>query len=70
MDKTSALNALLDRAFAARIPLHDLCAQAGVAYSTVSRWRKRPDAMTVRPLAKLEAALDTVERQRKGGGND
>ncbi len=64
MDKQAALTALLQRCFDARLPVYELCDMAKVSRATVSRWKARPDSITTRPLAKLEAALDTLERER------
>jgi transcriptional regulator with XRE-family HTH domain len=51
------------RALNARITITDLCARAGVAGSTFSRWRKgnRPWPQT---LQKIDNALDEIEAER------
>lgn len=62
MDKKTELEKLEKRAFDARIPMYKLCQRAGVAPSTVSRWRKDPSMMTAGTLRKLEVVLDGAER--------
>ena len=64
MDKETALTALLQRCFDARLPVGELCCQAGVAKSTVSRWKKDPARIGPRTLAKLEASLAAIEQER------
>jgi transcriptional regulator with XRE-family HTH domain len=51
------------RAFAARVSMTDLCKRAGVAGSTITRWRKgkKPWAQT---LFKLDQAIAQIERER------
>lgn len=51
------------RAFAARVSMTELCKRAGVASSTITRWRKgkKPWAAT---LIKLDHAIDAIERER------
>lgn len=61
MDKEHALAALDARVFAARTTMATLCEVAGVAQSTVSRWRKKPSSISVRTLTRLESALEQVE---------
>lgn len=61
MDKQNELEKLEKRAFDVRIPMYKLCKEAGVAASTISRWRKQPGMMTAGTLRKLEAELDRLE---------
>jgi len=60
MDIKEALGSIERRAFDARIPLYKLCKQAGVAPSTVTRWRAgmKPGVTTI---GKLERELDRIE---------
>jgi hypothetical protein len=63
-DNAAALAAIKRRAHAVRLPVTKLCEQAGVAYSTVYRGEKKPEALSVGTLAKLEAKLDELEAAR------
>jgi uncharacterized protein YjcR len=63
MDKQTALHHLLDRCFAARIPVYELCQLAGVSPSTVSRWKQRPETIGPRTLGRLEAEMAKYERE-------
>lgn len=60
MDIKAALAAIERRAFEARVPIYKLCQQAGVAPSTVSRWKAgvKPGVTTI---GKLERELDKIE---------
>lgn len=62
MDIKAALGDIERRAFDARISLYKLCKEAGVAPSTVSRWRAgtKPGVSTI---GSLEKALDRIEAQ-------
>lgn len=62
MDKAAELAALDARIFAARLTAQDVCIKAGVAPSTISRWRKNPSQMTAPTLKRLEDALTEIER--------
>lgn len=64
MDKKAALDAFLARCFNARVPVYQVCDRAGVARSTPSRWKLRPDSMTATTLGKLEDALVAIEAER------
>ena len=65
MSNEQTIKRLEDRSFKARIGIGELCAQAGVAASTFSRWKKKPSSMRPKTVAKLEAKLDEIEQQRK-----
>ncbi len=64
MDKKAILDALKVRIFMARRTVTEVCAEAGVDRSTLSRWATRPEAMQATTLRKLEQALDRIEAQR------
>lgn len=61
MDKKAQLDAFLSRCFAARVPVYLVCDRAGVSRATPSRWKKRPETISVLPLRKLEDALAWFE---------
>lgn len=65
MDKETDLTAFLARCFKARVPVYKVCDRAGVARSTPSRWKKRPETMTASVLGKLEDALAAIEAERE-----
>jgi transcriptional regulator with XRE-family HTH domain len=58
MEKTERLKILEARAFDAGLSMKEICKRAGVAQSTVSRWRANPDAMTGGPYRRLMAAIE------------
>jgi transcriptional regulator with XRE-family HTH domain len=64
MDKQAALEALHQRAFSARVPMYKVCDRAGVARSTLSRWKANPNIMSPTTLGKLEDALSLIEADR------
>ena len=64
MDKETAFQRLLDRCFAARLPISEVCDRAKVSRGTVTRWRASPDTMSPRTLGRLEAVLDAIEKSR------
>ena len=64
MDKKAELDKLHSRAFALRVPIYKVCLRAGVAPSTVSRWKTNPDMMTARPLGDMEKALDDIAAEK------
>lgn len=49
-----------ERATAARLTMAEVCTQAGVAYSSWWRWKKR-GAASIKGFRKLEAVLDSHE---------
>lgn len=63
MDKKAELDKLHSRAFALRKTMSQVCTEAGVAHSTVSRWNSNPDSMTAGTLRKMELALERLEAQ-------
>lgn len=63
MDKETSLKALLQRCFDARLTVGDLCKLAGIAPSTVSRWRKNPASIRPGTIASLESALTAYEKE-------
>jgi DNA-binding LacI/PurR family transcriptional regulator len=58
MEKTERFKLLQSRAFDTGLPMKDICRLAGVAQSTVSRWKSKPDTMTARPYSRLIAAIE------------
>ena len=64
MDKQAAIAAIEQRAFAARIPIYRLCGKAGIAPSTVTRWKTGSVKPSVTKLGLLEAALDLIEKEK------
>ena len=64
MDKHTALAALLQRCFDARLPVYELCDLAKVSRATPSRWKSRPESISAKTLGKLEDALAEYERSR------
>jgi transcriptional regulator with XRE-family HTH domain len=64
MDKETALTALLQRCFDARLAVYELCDMASVSRATVSRWKADPSMISPKTLAKLEDALGAYERER------
>jgi hypothetical protein len=64
MDKQTALTALLQRCFDARMPVYRLCDMAKVSRSTPSRWKANPSSISVATLEKLEAKLEEYEAER------
>jgi hypothetical protein len=61
MDKATHLKALEERCFAARISVYQAFKLAGVSSATLARWRKHPEKMRARTLAKVEAVLNELE---------
>ena len=62
MDQQSTIAALEARAKALGIPMCDICREAGVAPSTVSRWKaETPVGMTFKTLGRLQAAISKFE---------
>jgi hypothetical protein len=64
MDKQTALAALLQRCFDARLPVYQLCDIAGISRATPSRWKANPDSINPRTLGKMEDALTAIETER------
>ena len=56
------LNGLTDRASALNLSMRDLCKEAGVAYSTVTRWRSG-FSDPLKSITKLDAVLRHHEEQ-------
>lgn len=65
MDKKADLEAFVARCFKARVPVYRVCDRAGVARSTPSRWKVRPESITASTLGKLEDALAEIEAEKK-----
>jgi len=61
MDKKAELDKLHSRVFALRKTMGQVCNEAGVAHSTVSRWNNNPDSMTAGTLRRMEIALERME---------
>jgi transcriptional regulator with XRE-family HTH domain len=61
MEKIERFKLLQSRAFDTGLPMSEICKRAGVAQSTVSRWRANPETMTARPYHKLLNALAWIE---------
>lgn len=54
---------LADRAFRARVSLSKVCKRAGVAPSTISRWRAGDCEPEDETLKRLNSALDELEAE-------
>lgn len=65
IDKKAELAAFEAKCFAARQPIYRVCERADVAQSTVSRWRKNPNAMSASTLRRLEDALQLIEAEKR-----
>lgn len=65
MSNEQIIKRLEARAFKLRITVAEMCRGAGVAPSTFSRWKKRPDMMKAKTVGKLEVALDRIEGERR-----
>ena len=64
MDTKTLVASLEARAFQARIAFYKVCKRAHVSSATIARWKgeeSKPHASTV---AKIEAVLDEIERER------
>lgn len=64
MDKQTALSALLQRCFDARLPVYQLCDLAKVSRATPSRWKANPESISALTLGKMELALAQIEAGR------
>jgi hypothetical protein len=64
MTSEEAIQSIEDRAYAARITIAALCAEAKVHHASWSR-AKGNRRIGVRLLSRLEGALDQIERARK-----
>lgn len=51
------------RAFRLHLPIYKLCAHAGIAPSTWSRWRNGDSQPSQSKIDQLKAALDELEAQ-------
>jgi transcriptional regulator with XRE-family HTH domain len=60
MTKKERLELLEVRAFDTGLSWCEICKRAGVAQSTVSRWRANPDTMTNGPYRRLMGAMEKV----------
>jgi transcriptional regulator with XRE-family HTH domain len=67
MNKQDAILAIEVRAYEARIPMYKLCERAGVAASTVTRWKSgpNPSVPSLTTIGKLETALDAIEQEKR-----
>lgn len=63
MDEMTELHQIVTRAFAAGTSISNVCKRAGIAPSTVTRWKKRVTKPNATTLKKLSDALDEIERQ-------
>lgn len=62
MNQQTIIADLEARAKAIGVPMCDICREAGVAPSTVSRWKADPPiGMTFKTLARLQAAVAGFE---------
>jgi len=67
MDKRKILASIKKRCLALRMTHAELSAEAGVSSATIWRWEQKPDSMTMKPVRKIEAALDRLEKAKKEG---
>jgi hypothetical protein len=65
MDPISPVDLLFSRAKGAGIFMTDICSEAGVAPSTPSRWKEKPDSATLATIRKLDEALTRIIASRK-----
>jgi transcriptional regulator with XRE-family HTH domain len=63
MEKTERLKLLQSRAFDTGLSMKQICQMAGVAQSTVTRWRADPETMTAGPYHKL---MRIIEKENGG----
>lgn len=67
MDQESVIADIENRAFLARVSMHQVCRKAGIDPTTFSRWKKSPRnpepvGATLRSIGKLYDALAEIER--------
>lgn len=65
MDQQQIIENLTARAKALGLPMREVCARAGVAASTPSRWRKARNGMTIGTVEKLISVIDAAEAERR-----
>lgn len=63
-DPKDKIEAILLRSYRLKISIKDICARAGVAPSTWSRWRANAVEPTDEKIEKLSVALDQLEAER------
>lgn len=66
MDRKELMQAVEQRAFAARITLHALCRRAGISGTTSTRWLDPacPIVPSLPTIGKLEREIAKVEAER------
>lgn len=65
MEQIDPVEALFRRAEDAKIPMSDICAEAGVAQSTPSRWKADRNTANLGTLKKMDEALSRIIVARK-----
>lgn len=64
MQTPDPISALFAKAREHRVPMSAICAKAGVAPTTPSRWKREKNGATVEALMKLDAALSEILTER------
>jgi len=62
-EQQAAILALRERAYLARVPMYQVCEEAKVAPSTLTRWRDDPSKAKQTTLTRLANALDRIEER-------
>ena len=68
MVRMETIHQIVDRAKAANIPLPELCKRAGVALSTVNRWRSGANGATLNKMNALLHVIAEVEASKPSAG--
>lgn len=64
MTRQESINAIEERAIAARKTMTEVCRLAGVDYATWYRATRNPAGVSLGSLDKIETALTAIEKER------
>lgn len=63
MEKQQAIIAVRQRAVAVNVPIYMVCERAGIAPSTLTRWRTQPDKAQWAKINRLADAMTVIEKE-------